>query len=516
MKLCSDLFESLDMMKDNKFSGCYYDRLKDVAGTEHYRMLAWLSTQYDNIEIFDIGTDSGISAAALSYNKNNKVNSFDIDFSRLQHKVSNCEYFQEDLWNPEIRNKWKARILNSPLIFLDIDPHEGCREYEFYRWLVENDYKGLLVLDDIWYFKPMRDNLWYKISTKKFDATRFGHWSGTGIVDFGNILENETPNTDNWTLVTAYFDLTKEFDSTKNTDRRPTSEYFETMHTTLSVEQNLIVFCEEDDVEKIKSYRPAHLLHKTKFIIQKFSDFEITNTRDKIIQNKIDKPYSHDGRCTATYYTFCMSRYIMINRAIEENPFNSTHFAWINICIERMGWKNAQMLNHAFSLNRDKFSTCWIDYQPKQLVENYSEYFKWGRCGMCSGFFTGRADYFKEFNKYILEEFYDCLEKGYGHADEQLYSIVYWKHPEIFDPYFGDYADMVTNYDNVIDRVSEPVRNLIQNSFNHGDYEVCLQGCLRVLPSINKLPDDYKKLFMLCFMQSAIQLNKIDLLTNLF
>lgn len=509
MKLNYDEITGISLASENSLDSREY--LGSV-GDQHYKLLAWLSTQFNDINIFDIGTHMGASSAALSYNKSNTIYSFDINLSKLVCKKENCKYYEENLWEPDVRNKWKSQILSSPLIFLDIDPHEGTMEYEFYTWLVENNYKGLLVLDDIWYFKGMRDNLWYKISTKKFDMTEIGHSSGTGIVDFGNTIQNDIPNTENWTLVTAYFDLTKEPDASQEIKNRPASHYLSTANATMGSEQNLVVFCDETTKPLLEQLRPKHLTNKTKYIVTNFTDFEIVNTRSKIIENRKTHPYSFDNRNTASYYLFCMTRYVMLNKAIEDNPFNSTHFAWINICIERMGWKNVQSLNRILSLNRDKFSTCWIDYQPKELVENYPEYFKWGRCGMCSGFFTGRADYFKQFNKYILEEFYDCLEKGYGHADEQLFSIVYWKHPEIFDPYFGDYTEMITNYDNVIDRVTEPVRNLIRNSFNHGDYEVCLRGCLRVLPSISKLPDDYKKVFIHFFTQSAINLNRIEYL----
>jgi hypothetical protein len=135
---------------------------------------------------------------------------------------------------------------------------------------------------------------------------------------------------------------------------------------------------------------------------------------------------------------------------------------------------------------------------------------------MCSGFFTGRADYFNEFNKYILEEFYECLEKGYGHADEQLYSIVYWKYPEIFEPYCGDYTEMITNYDIVIDRVTEPVRNIIRNSFNHKDYDTCLWACSKVFPSIHKLPSDLKQYFTQCYFESAMKLNKTEEIQKIF
>jgi predicted O-methyltransferase YrrM len=133
------------------------------ASVEHYKLLAWLSTQFNNVEIFDIGTHKGASSSALSYNSSNRVLSFDINLSKLSKRKPNCEYFEQNLWDPEVLKLWKDRILESPLIFLDIDPHEGIMEYDFYTWLKNNNYKGILVLDDIWYFKNMRDNLWSKI-----------------------------------------------------------------------------------------------------------------------------------------------------------------------------------------------------------------------------------------------------------------------------------------------------------------------------------------------------------------
>ena len=55
---------------------------------------------------------------------------------------------------------------------------------------------------------------------------------------------------------------------------------------------------------------------------------------------------------------------------MEENPFNSSHFAWCNLCIERMSWKGSYYLPNIFKSYRDKFSTCYIDYQPEKLTKN--------------------------------------------------------------------------------------------------------------------------------------------------
>jgi len=480
------------------------------ASVEHYKLLAWLSTQFNNVDIFDIGTHKGASSSALSYNSSNRVLSFDINLSKLSKRKPNCEYYEQKLWDPEVIKLWKDRILESPLIFIDIEQHEGIMEYDFYTWLKTNNYKGILVLDDIWYFKNMRDNLWFKIELIKEDLTHVGHWSGTGIVDFSD--QHIKKEHDNWTLITAYFDLTKEPDASVDINNRPFFHYLSTANATMGVEQNLVVFCEENTKNILDSLRPLHLKHKTKYIICRFDDFEIVKTREIIARNRINNPYHFDNRNTPSYYLFCMLRYVMIDKIIDENPFNSTHFGWINICIERMGWKNVANLNNALSVNRDKFSTCYIDYQPKELVENYHEYFKFGRCGMCSGFFTGRFDYFKQFNKLIIESFYECLNKGYGHADEQLYSIVYFKNPSIFQVYYGDYHQMITNYISVIDNIESPIIHVIQNAFINKNYQVCLDGCLSVLPSYNKIPSHLLDTFLKYITFSAIQMNRFDVL----
>lgn len=461
------------------------------AGKEHYKLLGYLSKQQTaGSEIFDIGTHCGASALALSLNPEITVHSFDIQHKHRLPCRKNIHFHLEDLLtDPAIREKWSARILASPLIFMDIDPHEGTREYEFYQWLKANRYQGAMVCDDIWYFKEMRDNFWYKIpSEEKCDLTSMGHWSGTGVVRFvPSSLFPTQPSVNNWTVVTAYFDLTKMSDASASIRARPGAHYLSNANATMTLDQNLIVFCEAENLEKLRALRPAHLADKTKYIVQSFEDFPLTQYREKIIENRRKNPYRFDDRNTASYYLFCMSRYAMLEKAIAENPFNSTHFCWLNICIERMGYKNLAELDSVFLAQRDKFSTCYIDYRPESLVFNLPEYFRYGGlCSMCSGFFTGRWDYMSAFCAAIQSVFLEFLTAGYGHADEQLFSAVYFKNPSLFEFYYGDYSEMVTNYCYVKDRWSEPLRLLTAHSFEHGDFQVCRNACMKLIESYKK------------------------------
>jgi hypothetical protein len=171
------------LSKDGNLNDLYKN-----AGEEHYKLLYWLSHQIHNSIIFDIGTHLGSSAALLAANKTNKVLSFDIVKKGHLPKVSNVMYCVQDLTNPLERNGWEEILLQSPLIFLDIDPHEGKREYTFYQWLKEKEYKGLLVCDDIVRFADMRTNFWDKIpDVEKYDCTHLGHVSGTGIINISQV-----------------------------------------------------------------------------------------------------------------------------------------------------------------------------------------------------------------------------------------------------------------------------------------------------------------------------------------
>jgi len=475
-----ETYRSIDGLDTNEFF--------NGPGNQHYKLLAYLSTLFKGKELFDIGTHMGNSAVALSYNPANTVHSFDIQNGQLNKtsqgptSIANIQFHLCDLMHAATRTPWAERLLASPLIFLDIDSHEGSMEYAFYQWLLDNQYQGLLILDDIWYFKGMRDNLWHKIpGCYKHDLTQVGHWSGSAVVSFTKeqvvSWKPVLPQDKSWTLVTAYYDLTKMEDASVEINKRPADHYLSTAAATLATDQNMVVYCEPDTLDKLKALRPDWLAAKTRYIVKSFEEFPMTQFRATILENRRTHPYHFDNRNTASYYLFCMARYAMLKEVIDANTFGSTHFAWINVCIERMGYKNLVYLEEALQQFRDKFSTCYIDYLSPQLIANLPDYFLWGRCSMCSGFFTGNAEYMYKVCDLIEKKFKQFLALGYGHADEQLFSPVYFENKDLFDVYLGDYQQMITNYTLVRDECWRPIRQVLQNAYNQRDFETALLIC---------------------------------------
>lgn len=157
----------------------YQSYINAPSGQEHYRLLAWISLRYTNVNIFDIGTYLGCSSIALGYNINNKVISYDIiDNKKLISHPNNCIYEIGDFRQDD-------NILLSPCILIDVDPHDGIQEEIFHNFFIDNNYKGLVIWDDIYLSKNM--TMWWNSiketdSIHKIDLTNLGHWSGTGAI----------------------------------------------------------------------------------------------------------------------------------------------------------------------------------------------------------------------------------------------------------------------------------------------------------------------------------------------
>ena len=149
---------------------------------EHYRFLVYMSYIYNNEQLLDVGTYNGHSCLSLSQNQKNKVITYDIE--PKNHPIFE-QYNNIQVKTLDINKENTEIIKSSKFIILDIDPHDGIQELVFYKTLININYKGLFMLDDIHLNDGMK-NFWNSITHEKYDITDIGHWSGTGLVNFSN------------------------------------------------------------------------------------------------------------------------------------------------------------------------------------------------------------------------------------------------------------------------------------------------------------------------------------------
>ena len=177
------------------------------ADLEHYHaILDHLSTYFNDSIIIDMGTHTGNRAAALSYNKSNKVYTFDITpteeaaelFKEDQYKniiyiIGNCienNWYGQPLgpFSTNLSEPLKSEreiFLSSKLIFLDIDPHDGVQEPQVLDFLITNDWKVIMVCDDIGHQHPPMHDWWQSIELPTYTIrNKYAAFKGTGVVCF--------------------------------------------------------------------------------------------------------------------------------------------------------------------------------------------------------------------------------------------------------------------------------------------------------------------------------------------
>jgi hypothetical protein len=253
-------------------------------GERHYLLLAFIASQFQNQTIVVTDAWQGLSSLALMFESTNKVHSF-TQYSYMNPRIcqqpNHTVHENIHLLEPDQLQNNRELLLNSAIIFVDHSPHRGKDEYLLYEFLLANEYKGIVISDHVWIHKQMRDEYWYKIPDKyRYDYTLLGNEDGTTIYTFD--AENqpfllEKPDVANWTLVTAYFNLTKCPDASKKIIERNASYYMSHSMSTLCLPYNLVVYCDEDSLPMIRAIRPTEYDSMTAYRIRVFDDLAFTS-----------------------------------------------------------------------------------------------------------------------------------------------------------------------------------------------------------------------------------------------
>jgi hypothetical protein len=170
------------------------DGFVDVWPGEHYKLLTALVAVLRPTTIVEIGTATGMSALAMksALGVDARIVTFDVlpwrgykggvlddgDFAdgRLEQRV-------DDLSTDAGRRANVETLRSAELIFVDAK-HDGAQEREFVRGFQEVGLANgpIVVFDDIRMWGML--GFWQEIARPKLDLTSFGHWSGTGLVDY--------------------------------------------------------------------------------------------------------------------------------------------------------------------------------------------------------------------------------------------------------------------------------------------------------------------------------------------
>lgn len=168
----------------------------DIWPGENYKLLAGFVLTLKPKLVIEIGTGTGLSA--LSMKKYLPSGSRIVTFDIIDWKSTSDSYlsaadfadekliqYNDDLSNSSIFLKHRELLVEGNIIFIDA-AKDGVMEQKLIDNLKKISFKAnpLIVFDDIRVWNMLK--VWRNISFPKLDLTSFGHWSGTGIVEWSD------------------------------------------------------------------------------------------------------------------------------------------------------------------------------------------------------------------------------------------------------------------------------------------------------------------------------------------
>lgn len=165
----------------------------DIFPGEHYRLLASVIKNTQPKIVVELGTHLGYSALCMKkfMPPEGCIHTFDvIPWNGFADTIlaekdfdNNLKQHTDDLTKWEDVVKHKEMLENADVIFMDA-LKDGKQEYLFLEHFSKLNFrkKCLFVFDDIRLWNML--DIWYHMNRPKMDLTSFGHWSGTGLVEW--------------------------------------------------------------------------------------------------------------------------------------------------------------------------------------------------------------------------------------------------------------------------------------------------------------------------------------------
>ena len=169
-------------------------RFPSVWPGEHYRLLAGLVQALEPKLVVEVGTYTGLSALALRDRlaPDAWVVTFDVvpwqtlsgtALRKTDFADGRLEQIVDDITHTDGSTRRRDLLAAADLIFVDA-AKDGSMEHRLLGILDSIEFDGvpIVVFDDIRLWTMLA--VWRGISRPKLDVTSFGHWTGTGLVDW--------------------------------------------------------------------------------------------------------------------------------------------------------------------------------------------------------------------------------------------------------------------------------------------------------------------------------------------
>lgn len=249
-------------------------------------------------------------------------------------------------------------------------------------------------------------------------------------------------------LVTALYDLAR---LEVNPRRRRVDEYFRHGEFLMSLDADLVVFTEPELAPEIAARRAAHgLAARTHIVPLAFADLPAARELQRIERARSRNPVRNasPSKDTSRYIALCWSKFELVSRALELDPFAATHAAWIDFAIAHVA--RTERIGNLLLAPPARARVLRMRDFPPSAAGARRDYFAWLWGQVAAGCVAGGRTAWQRLAEAFATESARALRQGFAPSDEQLLPILGESHPDLFE-----WADG-SGYADVLDAVSGP------------------------------------------------------------
>jgi hypothetical protein len=251
------------------------------------------------------------------------------------------------------------------------------------------------------------------------------------------------------TIVTMIYDIRK-MENETNGNNRNIYGYIElAKQFMLQLAYPIIFFIGEDDDETFNTIynirKELGLLHFTHIFKL---DFKLTYfykylSRLEELQKKF---IIHNGKIThetPLYVILNNNKFCFIEKSIELNPFNSSHFVWMDFGINHVA-KNTELIHDWIFKVPDKIKQLCINPYIENI--NPKKYFELIYHNCAGGLFSGSKENLIKYIELFKQKTEQIYNEDWYQIDEAVMTMVQRENYHLFDFFYGDYEGIVSNY----------------------------------------------------------------------
>ncbi len=275
-----------------------------------------------------------------------------------------------------------------------------------------------------------------------------------------------------YTIVTAFFDIGREHWPYY---RRSVQQYLQNAQRTLSLDDYMVIYTEPQYLEFVAKHRQPYP-HKTQIVCMTLQDLPYFKYRKHILDIMLDANFQKDlvepicPEVRAPFYDVIMwSKVPLVVKTLEENPFNTTHFVWLDFGIHAHMLQESMLSKPLLNAVPDKIKLLCCSYPISEDLDIQS-FYKAHAVRLVGAIISGKGEAFRTLYEYLEEEIQNAFAQRVVGSDQSLLTVIFLKHPELFQLHYGDFPEVIINYYQVVQN-RDFIWSMALSCKNRGDIE---------------------------------------------